>query len=118
MSISIVILCTIFLCFAFLGKAEKLNVTSVCQNEENPCSISYITSWKEEKNGKSDNSKLFLTYVDPRCLTENFWCKAGCAQLKSIDVTNTLSDTQTYGCGTVVNHVAHFHTGIEIMKII
>lgn len=108
MSIPFVILCTISLCLAFPGKAEKLNVTSVCQNEK-PCAISYTTSWKEEK-GKSENSKLFLTYIDPRCLTENYWCEGSCAHLKSIDVSNRLSDTQTYACGTIVNHVAHFHT--------
>lgn len=110
MLFAVFLLYSISVCFAIDAKVERMEALTVCQYGQ-PCSLSYTTSWHVPKE-KPEKERIFLTYIDPRCLAATNWCIGGCLNLHSIDVTGKSSHTQQYSCETLVFPIAHFHTGI------
>lgn len=83
---SFAILCSLILFFSASTAENPVTITSgsceYLQTTSNNYRYRFSISWKSTRG-----DKLFLSYIDPSCLIQTNWCKAGCTDFKTMEVT-------------------------------
>lgn len=96
----LLILSSLILCSVLGEDAENpVDVTSsACKFQrwsQNYGLYDFTISWIA-----NPSDKLFLTYIDPSCVSQTNWCKNSCSILNSIDISGQRLNSQTYAASS------------------